>query len=136
MDHNREAYDELYLYTMGRPRFILQHVVDAYGAQTATLDTKPITLIFALVGLYLHVERQFSGTQVQRVHMLLGQRKMLWPTISLPPYRGDLTVSDVMKEPAGTDRDRAIDDWCRSVWETFRDSRMTVLEVLRAHGIT
>jgi len=33
----RDAYDQLYVYTMGRGResFILQHVVDAFGAQTA-----------------------------------------------------------------------------------------------------
>jgi hypothetical protein len=31
----RAAYDEVYAYTMGRPGFILQHVVDAFGAQTA-----------------------------------------------------------------------------------------------------
>jgi hypothetical protein len=28
-----DAYHELYAYTMGRPRFILQHVVDADMAQ-------------------------------------------------------------------------------------------------------
>jgi hypothetical protein len=29
---------------MGRPGFILQHVVDAYAAQTASDDSKPIGL--------------------------------------------------------------------------------------------
>jgi hypothetical protein len=61
MNPNRGAYDELYVYTMGRPRFILQHVVDAYAAQTATRDGKPITVVFALIGTYLHIEKQFSG---------------------------------------------------------------------------
>jgi hypothetical protein len=32
MDSRREAYDELYVYTMGRNAFILQHVVDAFAA--------------------------------------------------------------------------------------------------------
>jgi hypothetical protein len=41
MDAARAAYDEVYVYTMGRPRFILQHVVDAFAAQTATDDSKP-----------------------------------------------------------------------------------------------
>ena len=71
----RSAYDEVYAYTMNRPGFILQHVVDAYGAQTASSDGKPIGIVFALVGLYLHVERAFSGRQVQKAHMELGRRK-------------------------------------------------------------
>src|SRR5438067_3221775 len=51
---------------------LLQHVVDAYAAQTARASTKPITLAFALVGLYLHLEKNQTGKQVQRVHMLLA----------------------------------------------------------------
>jgi len=62
------AYDELYAYTIGRPGFILQHVVDAFGAQTATPDSKPIRLVFSLVGLYLRAEKGLSGHAVQQVH--------------------------------------------------------------------
>jgi hypothetical protein len=51
----------VYVYTMGRPGFILQHVVDAFAVQSANTETKPIAVMFGLVGLYLHVERQFSG---------------------------------------------------------------------------
>ena len=40
---------------------LLQHVVDAYAAQTARASTKPITLAFALVGLYLHLEKNQTG---------------------------------------------------------------------------
>src|SRR5262245_46349212 len=75
MDAMQSTFDELYVYTMGREGFVLQHVVDAYGAQTADDATKPIRLVFALVGLYLRVERGFSGHEVQRVHMLMGRRK-------------------------------------------------------------
>ena len=60
MDAMREAYDEVYAYTIGRPGFILQHVVDAHAAQTASDESKPTGIIFALVGLYLHVEKHFS----------------------------------------------------------------------------
>src|SRR5688572_23110393 len=56
MENIRAAYDEVYVYTMGRPGFILQHVVDAFVVQTATAATKPIAIVFGLVGLYLHVE--------------------------------------------------------------------------------
>jgi hypothetical protein len=133
--HDSTAYDELYVYSMGRPGFILQHVVDAHAAQTATHDTKPIGLVFALVGLYLHVEKQFSGQEVQRVHMVLGQQKPDWPAIHLPHTRGNVTPADVLDAPAGPDRDRVIDEWCASVWEAFRDSRESVTALLGRHGI-
>ena len=55
---DRAAYDELASYTLahGDPAFIHQHVVDAFAAQHATDDSKPIGVAFALIGLYLHVE--------------------------------------------------------------------------------
>ena len=66
MDTVRAAYDEVYVYSMGRPGFILQHVVDAFAVQTSNNESKPISVVFGLVGLYLHLEKQFSGRQVQR----------------------------------------------------------------------
>jgi len=131
----RNAYDEVYAYSMGRPAFILQHVVDAFGAQTATAETKPIRLIFSLAGLYLHVERQFSGRQVQLAHVTLGKRKRVWPSIPLPVDRGGVTVLDVLAAPPGPQRDVAIDAWCRSVWEAFCDSRPTIIDLLREYRI-
>jgi len=127
----RDAYDEVYAYTMGRPAFVLQHVVDAFGAQTATAETKPIRVIFSLVGLYLHVEKQYSGRQVQLVHVRLGQRKRKWPALPLPSDRGSLTVFDVLEAPAGAPRDAAIDAWCRSVWDAFQDNRQAIIDLLR-----
>jgi hypothetical protein len=136
MTANQEAYDEVYAYTMGRDGFILQHVVDAYGAQTATSVGKPIRVVFALAGLYLHLEKQFSGTAVQRAHMQMGQRKREWPAIVLPADRGPMTVADVLAAPAGLERDRAIERWCQSVWEAFRDNRQTIIELLREYQIS
>ena len=46
MDTVRAAYDELYVYTIGRPGFILQHVVDAFAVQTANKDTRPTGVVF------------------------------------------------------------------------------------------
>src|ERR1051326_4409251 len=111
MDAMRAAYDEVYAYTMGRPRFILQHVVDAFAVQTASNNSKPIGVVFGLVGLYLHFERQFSGRQVQKAHIELGRRKREWPGAYLPEDRGGMTVADVLAAPAGPERDIAIDDW-------------------------
>jgi len=130
----RAAYDETYIYAMERPGFILQHVVDAYAVQTANDGNKPIGIVFGLVGLYLHVEKQFSGRQVQRVHMELGSRKREWPRVDLPEDRGSLTVVDVLASPAGPQRDSAIENWCRSVWTAFDANRPAIIALLREYG--
>jgi hypothetical protein len=131
------AYDELYVYagTRGRQTFVLQLVVDAHGAQIATADTKPIAVVFALIGLFLHVEKQFTGLQVQQVHMRLGRKKQAWPTIVLPVKRGTITAEDVLRVPAGPERDAAISEWCRSVWTAFNGSRRQIIDLLQEHRI-
>ena len=48
MDITRAAYDEVYAYTVGRPGFVLQHVVDAFAVQTANADSRPIGVVFGL----------------------------------------------------------------------------------------
>jgi Family of unknown function (DUF5946) len=135
MDPMRAAYDEVYAYTMGRPNFILQHVVDAFAVQTASADSKPIGVVFGLVGLYLHVENQFSGRQVQKAHMELGRRKREWPRVNLPEDRGRMTVADVLAASVGAERDLAIEDWCRSVWTAFAGNRTTIIGLLREYQI-
>ena len=129
------AYDEVYVYTMGRPGFILQHVVDAFVVQTATAHTKPIAIVFGLVGLYLHVEKQFSGRQVQKAHMELARTKREWPTLCLPDNRGSMTAADVVAANAGPERDRAIEDWCKSLWAACIASRETIVDLLREHQV-
>jgi hypothetical protein len=132
-----EAYNELCAYTWSRgdPEFIHQLAVDAFGAQQADERTKPIKLTFALIGLYLAVEKQYTGRAVQRVHMRLGRRNRVWPTFMLPSGRGSMTALDVMEVSAGPERDRAIQAWCTSVWEAYAGSRGQVVELLRQHGI-
>ncbi len=131
-----EDYDALRCYTLAHadPAFIHQHVVDAFAAQHADEATKPIALTFALVGLYLCVERHFSGRQVQRVHMDLARRKQPWPKFALPTGRGDIGVAQVMTAPEGPARDAAIHAWCASVWGTFDHARQTVIDLLGRHG--
>ncbi len=136
MDSVRAAYDEVYVYTMGRPGFILQHVVDAFAVQTANDESKPISVVFGLIGLYLYVEKQFSGRQVQEVHMKLGRNKREWPSIQLPKDRGSMTAVDVLAASAGPERDMAIDQWCRAVWSACEGNGKSIAELLREHGIT
>ena len=134
----QRAYDELQCYTLahGGTSFIHQHVVDAWTAQHADSGTKPIALTFALVGLYLHVERRASGREVQRIHMLLAGRSRSWPSFPLPVARGSITAVKVLASPAGAERDEAIDDWCTSVWSAFSESHNAVAQLLLQHHIT
>ena len=131
------AYEELQSYTLthGGSTFIHQHVVDAWAAQNADSNTKAIALTFGLVGLYLRIERAYTGRQVQQVHMMLSRRSKHWPSFPLPRERGAVTAITVMAAPPGPERDRAIDDWCASVWNAFRDSHPAVVELLKQHGI-
>ena len=129
----RERYHELTAYTLSHtdPAFIHQYAVDAFAAQTADDTTKPITLAFALVGLYLVAERQYSGRNVQRVHTLLARRRKRWPKFDIPEHRGAITVRDVMDVPPGPERDEAIRRWAVYVWQAYSGQRDEVLDLLK-----
>jgi len=58
------------------------------------------------------------------------------PAIPLPRDRGAMTARDVLAVPAGAERDRAIDAWCKSVWDAFAGSRETIVELLQEHQIS
>lgn len=80
----QDQFNELSFYTLQHPDqvyFIHQHIVDAYQAQTADQNTKPIALTFSLVGLYLYLEKNYTGRQVQQAHMRMAQHKQTWPTL-------------------------------------------------------
>jgi hypothetical protein len=132
-ESERERYHELTAYTLSHtdPAFIHQYAVDAFAAQTADDTTKPITLAFALVGLYLAAERQYSGRNVQRVHTLLARRRKRWPTFGIPEHRGAITVRDVMDVPPGPERDEAIRRWAVNVWQAYSGQRDEVLDLLK-----
>jgi len=137
MDKIRAVYDEVYVYTMDRPGFILQHVADAFAVQTAVQSeseaSKPIAVVFGLVGLYLRVVKRYSGRQVQQVHTELARKKRTWPTLPLPEHRGAITILDVHAAPAGPERDAAIDDWCKSVWDACGACHQTIIDLLQEH---
>ena len=132
MSADEDVYHELCAYTLthGDPRFIHQHVVDAWGAQHAQSDSKPIRLVFSLAGLYLHLERGKTGREVQLIHMKMARRRREWPRLSLPIDRGAVTVVDVMPAAPGGPRDQAIDAWCASVWAGFAEQRASILSIL------
>lgn len=131
------AFDELCCYSLvrGDPAFIHQHVVDAFAAQHVSPDDKPIKLAFALVGLYLHIEKGFTGREVQLAHMKLGRTKQEWPTFKIPDDRGPINVATVLAAPT-EQRDSMIHDWCRVVWNSFEDQGEKVRQLLESNSIS
>jgi hypothetical protein len=128
-----ETFQELAYYTLskGDNEFIHQHAVDAFAAQQADADSKPISLVFGLVGLHLAVDRGWTGRQVQLFHMKMARHKRPWPFIALPQDRGSLHVEDVLAVPPGPARDELIMDWCRSVWMTYADGQHLIRELVK-----
>lgn len=125
----QEQFHELSFYTLSLhdKYFIHQHIVDAYAAQTADINTKPIKIIFALAGLYLFIEKNYTGREVQLAHVQMAKNKTAWPAIILPTKRGNINVSDVLAKPAGKERGDMIQQWCVSVWDAYQNNRQTII---------
>jgi len=121
VDPRASAHEALsyYLIETDPEEFRLQHMVDAFAAETADSGTKPIRLVFALVGLHLKIERGFSGTEIQRAHSQLANSGATWPRLTLPAERGDIGIEDVMAAEPGHERDAMLDRWCHSVWQAY-----------------
>lgn len=135
MSRNDDLYNELAFYTLAHPdpAFIHQLVVDAYAAQNAGETTKPIAIVFALIGLYLHLEKGFTGRQVQRAHMQLAKWPNTWTKPPLAQDRGEIRIEDVLAIEPGPGRDAMIERWCASVWECCQLSRPQIIEVARKY---
>lgn len=125
----QDQFHQLAYYTLAHngKNFIHQHVVDAFAAQNASANTKPITLFFALAGLYLFVEKGVTGRQVQNTHLLFSRKTKQFPLFQLPNCNCDITVSDVMALPAGIERDDMIRKWCGCVWASYKTERGNVI---------
>jgi len=127
---DQEMYYELAYYTLSHPdpKFIHQHIVDAFTAQTATPKTKSIAIYYALVGLYLHLEKDFTGKEVQMAHVKLSNTSKIFEPLDLPDYRGDFTIQDILIYPPGKERDEAIHKWCVCVWDVYKNQRTLIQE--------
>ena len=119
----RDLFHELSAYTLstGDDRFIHQHAVDAYAAQHASENTRPVATTAGLIGLSLFAKKGWSGRRVQRAHMELGNRMKDWPAFVPPRERAPLHVGTVLAAPPGEPRDRAIEAWARAVWESWKE---------------
>ena len=130
---DEQAYHLLLAYSFEPAHYIVhQHVVDAYAAQTADAQTKPITLVFALAGLYLHFEKGMSGPEAQQAHIRMANARKDWPRLPLVPERGAMTASDVIQYASGPERDAAIEQWAESVWGAWRPAHAEISKLVAA----
>lgn len=135
MSKEDDLYNQLAFYTLAHPdpSFIHQLVVDAYTAQNADDSTKPIAVVFALIGLYLHLDKGYTGKQVQRAHMQLASRSRDWPKLPLPTERGDIRIEQVLAAEPGPARNAVIERWCAAVWNAWLASRPAITSIARQH---
>ena len=126
---DQDLYNRLAVYTLelGDPEFIHQHIVDAYAVQHAEADTKPIAIVFGLIGLYLSVEKNFTGRQVQLAHMRLARYRRQWVAPPIPERRAALGVADVLDTTPGPERHAMIRRWCEAVWQDWQHSRPQIV---------
>jgi len=138
MKSEQEQFDELSFYTLGQPRppFIHQIAIDTFTLQRADAATRPMSLVFALIGLYLHVEKGFTGLAVQQAHTRMARVGKSWPRLPVPNSHGALRVADVLAAPEGAQRDDRIEEWCRAEWAAWRENRAAIAEIaLRELGV-
>jgi len=133
---NSDLYNDLLFYTLSHPDpefFIHQYAVDAFAAQNVDENTKNITLLYAVAGLYLAVERGFSGKEVQNAHLIFSKEKSDMPLIIPPENRGEITIKNVLEAEPGIARDEMILHWCASVWEAYQNNRDSIISYCQKH---
>lgn len=118
-----QLFSDLSCYTVSKqdPEFIHQYAVDAYEAQHAGGKTRNITVAFGLIGLYLALEKGFTGREVQAAHMRIARVRKDWPRLAPPGCPASITVLDVLMEKTDDGRDRMIREWMAAVWDSWSD---------------
>jgi hypothetical protein len=135
-DQCQQLFNELSAYTLthGGREFIHQHVVDAHGAQHGGGSPSNIRLAFSLIGLYLALEKGYTGREVQLAHMRLGKTRRQYPAHPRPAEFAKLTVADPMGAEPGKPRDEMILKWAAAVWDSWASAqpwtRETVTKLL------
>jgi hypothetical protein len=134
-----QLFSDLSCYTVAKqdPAFIHQHAVDAYEAQHAGGPARNITVALGLIGLYLALEKGFTGRQVQLAHMKIAEARKDWPRLEPPSRPAGITVKDVLAAGTDAEKDARIRQWMAAVWESWADRqawvRSTTDELLSCH---
>jgi hypothetical protein len=110
------GYEMEHLARLGRYH---QLTVDAYGAQHPGTPSPPISTAFALIGLSLALEHDWSGTAVRAAQQFLAQRYSTWPTFRDRSNGPVLTVSGVVGVTTPDEHADRIQVWARTVWASW-----------------
>jgi hypothetical protein len=109
--------------------FIHQYAVDAYEAQHAGRRTRAITVAFGLVGLYLALEKGYTGRQVQLPHMKIGKTRQDWPRLEPPENPAALTVMDVIRAGSDPEKEDMLMRRAEAVWQSWEPRHEWVRDV-------
>ena len=117
----RALYDELsaFTFSLRDKEFIHQLGVDAYAAQHCGPKMKPITITFALIGLFLTFERGYTGREAQLAHIELGKKRRAWPWFAPPAEKGELTLLDVVPGLSDRNYKARLGAWGDAVWQSW-----------------
>ncbi len=105
-----------------------QMTVDAYGAQHVDPAGPRIGPAFALIGLYLALERGLNGPQVRDAHAFLARTRREWPAFEPPARRWRVTVFDVAMVDV-EEHAAAVGRWGASVWEAWGPDQRRIREL-------
>ena len=129
----RDLYNELSYYSLthrDKDYFVHQHVVDAYGAQHASKEDKPMKIAFALIGLCLLVNYKYTGRQIQKAHVELAKTRRVWPLFKAPEKKANINISDILLTKTYSSRDALIKEWATAVWKTWENQHQAVLLIV------
>ena len=115
------------------PDFPHQLGVDSYAAQHSGLNVKPITTVFALVGLYLTFEKGYTGRAVQLAHVKLGRKHINWPRFQAPDAKADVTVRDVLQRITASNYNEQLQRWGHSVWAIWQSDHAKISNLVNSY---
>jgi len=117
-----------YTLSNNNEQFIHQLIVDAYSAEHAGGCTKNITVMFALIGLYLVVERNYTGRQVQLLHMRIPKQN--WPYLEPPKHTASIKINDVVNAKTNSQKELLIYRWVSDVWDSWAEQHSYLHKII------
>ena len=104
-----------------------QLLVDTYGAQHVGEGTPRIGPAFALIGLYLALERGWDGLAVRDAHRALARAHRDWPSfLPAPRFQDGLTVADLTLAGSPEAHVEVLRAWAGEVWAGWADRQESV----------
>jgi hypothetical protein len=91
---------------------------------------KPVTITFALVGLYLIFERGYTGREVHRAHMLLGKLQKKWPRFESKIKGDEITVAEILQTISKDNFKEVLSRWGKSVWDSWKPEHENVKKLV------